>query len=395
MKARNLIQIDRLFFLPYKILRNFVTAFGPTTGPPRGEGPVLIIKFMGMGSITRFASLCNELQINRNHLVLITFAGQLEICRLLGFGQCWFIRTSGVIAFISDCLKIIVRSWKVRPSVIVDYERCSYAVGVFRFILGWRTNASLVCFENIDADFLCGRLTAFSIRKINLVTMFKLGLRNCVGAGSLVTEHLIEMNGQRVIVNCNASNYLLARRYPADGFVHLIEMLQGASPELEFYFTGSESEFDYVEEIVDKLRAKEIRVSNMSGKWSIEQLCDALVACRMFITCDSGPLHLAAMLGVPTLAIWGPTQAEQFGYENYPHIKNVSVRMSCAPCLSHPYSAVAIACRGEITCMKTLPVERLFSTSIEMLSAKAMTRKAAVLPGRIATKDRELQPQSA
>ena len=83
MNARNLIFVDGLFRLPYIILRYFMSFGSDADYPP--PGPVIIIKFMGMGSLTLFASYCDESLINRSQIILITFDKQKEICRLLGF----------------------------------------------------------------------------------------------------------------------------------------------------------------------------------------------------------------------------------------------------------------------------------------------------------------------
>ena len=256
---------------------------------------------------------------------------------------------------------------------------------------GWRSKARFFCFENIESNQIVGRLTAFSIRGINLAYMFKLGMDYMPKTTMVAKEQLIEIESQKVLVNCNASNYLLARRYPEQAFVSLIGLLHQSYPELEFYFTGSKDECAYVEEIVREMKAREIKARNMAGKWNLEQLCDELVVSRLFITCDSGPLHLAATLGVPTLAIWGPTQFEQFGYANLPQLKNGSLHLPCAPCLIHPHAQVLKACGGEITCMKSLSVEILFNKAKEALDENTTFRKVKVLPGMMVKKEGPLQ----
>jgi ADP-heptose:LPS heptosyltransferase len=45
---------------------------------------------------------------------------------------------------------------------------------------------------------------------------------------------------------------------------------------------------------------------------SLDRLCDVLRAARLFIGNDSGPAHLAAWLGVPTVALFGPSDAAQW-----------------------------------------------------------------------------------
>ena len=131
-------------FLPYRIVRYFAKRSRDSAG----NGPVLVIKFMGMGSITRLSALCDSNHVDRKKIIFITFESHRELCHLVGFVDVWYLRTSGPIVFFSDCLALVRRSWQVQPSLIIDFERCSNTVGILRFMMGWRTRSSYYCFEN-------------------------------------------------------------------------------------------------------------------------------------------------------------------------------------------------------------------------------------------------------
>ena len=57
-----------------------------------------------------------------------------------------------------------------------------------------------------------------------------------------------------------------------------------------------------------------------------------LRGCRVFITNDSGPLHLAAAVGAPTVAVFGPTDPAVFGPRNTRHTI-VRAALPCSPCI--------------------------------------------------------------
>ena len=378
-KAQTLMLIDRLFVWPYKILR-FIFAH-TTKNQSLDSSHVLIIKLMGLGSITKFASLCEKHRVNKEKIKLITFEPNRELCVLLGFKDTFFIRTSGLFHFFSDCFSLFHQVRANQPSHIVDYERCSNAVGTLHLALGWITKAQIFCFENITDDHSCGRLLACRIQGLSLEAMFEKGIAIMPRASQLENRIQVQSLSQKIFININVSSYLLARRYPIPHFLELIKLLHAEYPEVEFHFTGSAKENLYVEEIVKELVQENIPAHNAAGSLTLAQLCQELTTCKLFITCDSGPLHLSAYMGVLTLAIWGPTQFRHFGYDHLPHIQNGSLELSCSPCFLHPYSKPAKACHGEITCLKNLTPSILFKKASILLNEKSITRSVRLPVG--------------
>ena len=55
------------------------------------------------------------------------------------------------------------------------------------------------------------------------------------------------------------------------------------------------------------------RFFNLTGETEIEELAYLITHARLIVANDSGPIHLAAALGVPVVALFGPTQPERFG----------------------------------------------------------------------------------
>jgi len=74
---------------------------------------------------------------------------------------------------------------------------------------------------------------------------------------------------------------------------------------------------------------------NLTGKTTLKQLSALIKRCRVFITNDSGPMHIAAAFDVPTVAIFGPT-VKEFGFFPYSQ-KSIVVEnnVSCRPCGKH------------------------------------------------------------
>jgi hypothetical protein len=81
--GKTLLILDKLFWLPHRVLdrlRHFFSANDKNAG-----NPVLVIKFMGIGSIARWASLCETHGVDKSKVVVLTFGKHRELCDLFGF----------------------------------------------------------------------------------------------------------------------------------------------------------------------------------------------------------------------------------------------------------------------------------------------------------------------
>jgi hypothetical protein len=389
MTARSLLMTDQLVKLPYLFFSWLTRSLSLNRKSP-ADGPVIAIKLMGMGSISRLYSLCRESAVDFREMILITLDRQKEVTALLGFRKVWIIRTTGPAVFCIDVLRIIGRTWRSSPRLIIDFERCSNAVGLFRLLLTGATRANVLSFENISKTSSRGRTSRISIRGLTVAEMFRAGIQQMTKIEQPLGSSMIQIQSSKVLVNCNASDYLLARRYPAKHFAELVNRLSDVMPDLEFYFTGSAHEREYVEGIIKELEA-DVCSKNVVGKWKLEELCHEMSSCRLFITVDSGPLHLARALDVPTVAIWGPTQPVQFNYRDSESFINCSLHLACAPCLSHPHSNPMAKCRGAVTCMKDMPAEKVWKASMSLLDRKETYRKSTLLPGMRSQQSRARQ----
>lgn len=71
---------------------------------------------------------------------------------------------------------------------------------------------------------------------------------------------------------------------------------------------------------------------NACGRTSIQSLIGEISTLQAFITNDSGSMHIAAALGVPTIALFGPTSSRETAPWKAPHARILSANAPCAPC---------------------------------------------------------------
>jgi heptosyltransferase-2 len=113
------------------------------------------------------------------------------------------------------------------------------------------------------------------------------------------------------------------------------------------------------------------RCVNRIGQTSIEQLIAELGGCRLLLTNDTGTMHLAALLGVPTVAIFGSTEPALTGPLG---TQNVILRhhVECSPCFLRK-------CPIDFRCMKAVTVEEVVSAVLSMLASGSASPARASL----------------
>ncbi len=96
---------------------------------------------------------------------------------------------------------------------------------------------------------------------------------------------------------------------------------------------------------------------NLAGRTTLRELCAVLKKCRLLITNDTGPMHVAAAVGTPVAAIFGSTSPELTGpgLPNDPHHRIIRHTPACAPCFLRQCPADN-RCLSGITPAQLVPV---------------------------------------
>ncbi|MDA8083490.1 MAG: lipopolysaccharide heptosyltransferase I [Nitrospiraceae bacterium] len=114
----------------------------------------------------------------------------------------------------------------------------------------------------------------------------------------------------------------------------------------------------------DRQRAEEIvrvsggRAVSLAGQTTIPELVELIRSSRCAITNDSGPMHIAAALDIPVVALFGPTSPVKTGPYGSRHLVLKSER-ACAPCFKKKCD--------DIRCMRDISVEMVLAGTKELL----------------------------
>ena len=93
---------------------------------------------------------------------------------------------------------------------------------------------------------------------------------------------------------------------------------------------GGPNEVEIAKEVENLIETK---VTNFAGKTTISKLIEKIASLSLFITNDSGPMHIAAAYKVPTVAIFGPTKHDETSPWLNPHSYIISYNLECSPCM--------------------------------------------------------------
>ena len=133
---------------------------------------------------------------------------------------------------------------------------------------------------------------------------------------------------------CPGAEYGPAKRWLARRFVASAVLLQKQT-HCRWLVFGGPGDVDLAEKITTEIRyvAREADgVINLAGKTNLRELAAALKLCRLLLTNDTGPMHLAAALGTPLIALFGSTSPDLTGPFCCPFAQIVRTPVPCAPC---------------------------------------------------------------
>ena len=260
------------------------------------------------------------------------------------------------------CEKAIVDETKKAPSRLVATYKLAKELGKFDLA---------ITFRNQIHSSLLVRLTGtvFTIARSSWHSRFLLSHTPKIATN----QHLAKQYAQLAMVNVDDFNgeapplklyiepkkfdkpmlginagatYGSAKRWYPERFAQVASYFANTYDIIIF---GGPNEVEVAQDIQKDL--ENLGVSNfinLAGKTTIEELCSTIGGCSLFVTNDSGPMHIAAAYQVPTVAIFGPTKYKETS--QWKNEKSIIVRheMECSPCMKRECPL------GHHECMKSI-----------------------------------------
>ena len=353
---------------------------------------VLLIKFWGIGSLQLLTPATKSLRKRHPEasLELLTLIGNRAFAE--GLGAFDRVHTLDVSTswwrIVERLFALVLRLRKLRYDVVYDFEFFTHFSAVLSVLSGAPRSvgfaAKLMLRGGLHTEWSPFRRSWHVARNFRALAGGEDGTliepddvlpyavsdrdrAECAAA-------LLAANGRRggfVVLNPNAGHLSLERRWPPERFAELARSLV-LEDGLNVCLIGSEGERGRAHEI--RVRAGKLSEGgfiDLSGRLSVGGLCALLESARVVVSNDSGPMHIAAALGTPTLGLFGPETPQMyrpigrraFALWNPP---------ACSPCLNVHDNKLGGCFRGRPECMTNLSVALVQAAVREELAAQAL-----------------------
>ena len=246
-----------------------------------------------IGSLISIELLKNHPKVKKTQVLDKKYTSLYKMSKNLGDFQAFFSFRS---SFRSKFLKLLISSKKKFQFDGNKYQDC-HLVEKYN------------CFINdcLNTDFKAGKLN--------------------IKPNSISSE-----NNSVPVVGINpGASYGDAKRWYPEEFAQVATKL---SNQYDILIFGGSDEKNIADDIEKKLVEKGVlNYQNLAGKTSISDLVNLISSLDLFITSDSGPMHLAASFEVPTVAIFGPTRDNETS--QWMNKKSIIVKknLDCQPCM--------------------------------------------------------------
>ena len=194
--------------------------------------------------------------------------------------------------------------------------------------------------ESLNTDFSAGRLK--------------------VVIGNSIESETISVEKDNLTLGFNpGATYGDSKRWYPEEFVEVGAKL---SNRYKIIIFGGQNEKEIASDIEKALIEKGVtNYQNLAGNTSIEELMYHISTLDMFVTGDSGPMHLAAAFQVPTVAIFGPTKDNETS--QWMNDKSIIVKkdLDCQPCMKRSCPLKHHNCMKHIKATEVLDAIKLLN----------------------------------
>jgi heptosyltransferase-2 len=189
-------------------------------------------------------------------------------------------------------------------------------------------------------------------------------------ARSLLRSHGIGEENSIVAI-CPGSINSRAKRWPAEAYAALADRL--IESQRQVLLIGSQEEVEVSKDVMSRMRQRPVV---LTGKTSLDEITAVLATVDLIVTNDTGPAHIGAALGRPTIVIFGPTNpltTRPFS----PEAEILRHPPECAPCMLRD-------CPIDHRCMTAITVDEVFERSHALLKRASFAKTVRSLCDSVA-----------
>ena len=169
---------------------------------------------------------------------------------------------------------------------------------------------------------------------------------------------------RRPLIGIHPGASIATRRWMLDRFASVADQLIEAY-DAEIVITGGKHEWEMCERVRSLMHYS---AHNVAGQTSLGTLAALIERLTLFICNDSGPAHLAAALGTPSITIFGAANAEDWTASDTLRHRPLTIPVPCRPCYLSE-------CPIGYTCLHGVTVEDVLHNAIALLDMQGLHSK--------------------
>jgi len=385
LNTRRKIVIDKFLgvFIAFPLnflvrLVGFVTNFDHSLKGKKKN--IVVCKYKGMGSIIQSTPLIQTLKTNYPN-AKITFVSSVEnksiLERITIIDQVLLVDDRKISGLIGSSTRLLIRLIRMRADLYIDleiYSNFSSIITTFSMAkdrFGYYLNTS---------KYRMGMYTHMMYFNTNSpISESYLQFARLLNCEKIIHHQFVfvekkELHPQLdnyIVINSNASDLRIERRWPKQSFIDLIHSVRESNNELSIVLIGAKNEAEYVAEI-SNVFSEDAKVLDLSGKTTLDELIELIRHSNFVITNDTGPMHMSSALQKKTIALFGPCSPQQYAIGE--NIIPIYKDLYCSPCV---HEFIVPPCKGNNQCMKSIGVAEVLK-SIEKIKEVAETPKREV-----------------
>jgi ADP-heptose:LPS heptosyltransferase len=392
MTHRQRILADRLIAVPAAFVYNGIARLlgkcmrRDHSVTPSNVKRIVVAKLIGMGSILQATPLMTALKRQYPDAILtfVTMRSNGDLVnRLSCVDECLLLDDRNILSMALSTAQTIAALIRRRADLYFDLEIYS---GFASLLALWAVTRNRIGFYRHSVAFKKGiytHLVYFNTRMPVRRLYLQLGRVVGVPSGEPETIGPIRVddegrsgalrvlsgepgwqpNKPYIVINPNASELLLERRWPPEFFAETLVRL--VYEGYQIVLAGIRGERPYVQSLIDRLPTDvKSCVTNTAGRLNLGELLALLESAACVLTNDSGPMHMAIALQRPTVCLFGPASPEHYGQQ----VNNVAIfyaRVFCSPCV---HETDEPPCHGDNVCMQLIQPEPVFQAVLRLAS---------------------------
>jgi heptosyltransferase-3 len=204
---------------------------------------------------------------------------------------------------------------------------------------------------NLDALRVLGIDPPVEQRKLVMVP----GQAATARIADLLQAHALSSKG---FIHLHPTSRWLFKCWPAEKTAALMDLLHAQGHRLVLTAAPDAKETGLVAAIKAKTLAPHV---DLCGQLSLKELAALTTQARLFVGVDSAPMHIAAAMNTPTVALFGPSGDKEWGPWQVAH-RVVTTTHTCRPCGQDGCGGSKIS-----DCLVTLPVEQVLAAANSLL----------------------------